>query len=218
MSLTLTPVLAASCETLAGDIRRVAHGDEGVGVGRVAGHRDADVIGGVVVEGFSLTGEDRTVDREQVAALHAWAARTGADEQCEVDAFEDGVRVVADLDAGQRRERAVVKLHDDALESLQCRRDLEQPQLHGSVRAEQCTTGDVEEQAVADLACGAGDGDLDGSSAHCDALRLAPLRARWMSSPSTLAAPHIALTGCRTSRSPRPERLQTRIQSILTSR
>ena len=140
MSLTLTPVLAASWararlwsrrvsaeKRSRGDIRRVAHRDEGVGVGRVTGHGDADVIGGVVVEGLSLTGEDRTVDLEQVPALHAGPTRTRTDEQGEVDAFEDRVRVVADLDAGQGREGAVVELHDDALESFQRRRDLEQP-------------------------------------------------------------------------------------------
>ena len=77
-----------------------------------------------------------------------------------------GVRVVADLDAGQRRERAVVELHHHALERLERRGDLEQPQLDRGVRAEQVPARDAEQQAVADLAGGAGDGDLDGGSAH----------------------------------------------------
>ena len=79
-------------EALARDVRGVAHRDERVGVGRVAGHRDADVVGGVVVQGLALTGEDAAVGLEQVAALHAGAARAGADEQGEVDAVEDLVR------------------------------------------------------------------------------------------------------------------------------
>ena len=64
------------------------------------------------------------------------------------------------------RERAVVELHHDALERLQGRRDLEQPQLDRAVGTEQRTAREPEQQAVADLAGGAGDGDLDGCSAH----------------------------------------------------
>jgi hypothetical protein len=41
-------------------------------------------------------------------------------------------------------------------------RDLEQPQLHRGVGPEDGAAGDAEEQAVADLAGGAGDGHLDG--------------------------------------------------------
>ena len=76
------------------------------------------------------------------------------------------VGVVADLHAGQGRERAVVELHDDALEGLEGRRDLEQPELDRGVRAEQRAARDAEQEAVADLAGGAGDGDLDGRAAH----------------------------------------------------
>ena len=71
------------------------------------------------------------------------------------------VGVGADLDAGQRREGAVVELHDDALERLQRRLDLQQPQLDRPVGAEQRAAGEAEQQAVADLAGGAGDGDLE---------------------------------------------------------
>ena len=78
------------------------------------------------------------------------------------------VGVGADLDAGQGRERAVVELHHDALERLQGRLDLQQPQLDRAVRAEQRAAREAEEQAVADLAGGAGDGDLEGSGAHED--------------------------------------------------
>ena len=153
-------------ETLAGDVGGVAHGDEGVGVGRVAGHRDAHIIGGVVVEGLALNGEDRAVGLQQVTAFHPGAAGTRADQQGEVDAFEDLVRVVADLDTGQRGEGAVVELHDHALQCLQCGSDFQQSELDGSVPAEERATGDMEQQAVADLACGAGNGDFDRSSAH----------------------------------------------------
>src|SRR5690606_34194251 len=83
-----------------------------------------------------------------------------------VDAVEDLLRVVADLDVGEGREGAVVELHDDALQCLQGRGDLQQTELDGGVGTEEGSAGDAEEEAVADLACGAGDGDLDGSGAH----------------------------------------------------
>src|SRR3546814_274625 len=92
----------------------------------------------------------------------------GTDDQGEVDAVEDLLGVVADLDRGQVRERAVVELHHDALERLQGRGDLEQSQLDGPVA--QGATGQTEEQAVADLAGGAGDGNLE-RCAHGGLLR-----------------------------------------------
>ena len=63
------------------------------------------------------------------------------------------------------RERAVVELHDDALERLQGGLDLEQPQLDRAVSGERAAR-EAEQQAVADLAGGTGDGDLQGGSAH----------------------------------------------------
>ena len=92
-------------EALGRDVGGVAHRDERVGVGRVAGHRDADVVGRDLVEGLALRGEDAAVGLEQVAALHARAAGARADEQGVVDAVEDLGRVVADLDAGERSGR-----------------------------------------------------------------------------------------------------------------
>ena len=61
-----------------------------------------------------------------------------------------------------QREGAVVDLHDHAVEHLQRRLDLEQAQDDGLVGAEQLARGDAEEERVADLAGGAGDGDVDG--------------------------------------------------------
>ena len=183
MSVTAAPVLRASWliarlwsrrvsaeNRSSRDVGCVGHRDQRVGVGRVAGDADADVVCGDLVEGLALRGEDRAVGLEQVAALHARAAGPGADEQREVHAVEDLVRVGADLDAGQQRERAVVELHHDALERLQSRFDLEQTQLDRAVRAQQRAARQAEQQAVADLAGGSGDGDLEGRSAHVDVL------------------------------------------------
>ncbi len=63
------------------------------------------------------------------------------------------------------RERAVVELHDDALERLERGLDLEQPQLDRAV-AGQRAAREAEQQAVADLAGSTGDGDLEGGRAH----------------------------------------------------
>ncbi len=179
MSVTLAPVLRASLadrpvvvqagqrgEPLLGDVGGVAQRDQRVGVGRVAGHADADVVGGHLVEGLALRGEDRPVGLQQVTALHARAAGTGADQQRQVHAVEDLVRVGADLHPGQQREGAVVEFHHHALERLQRGLDLEQTQLDRAVRAQQRATGQAEQQAVADLAGGTGDGDLEWTCAH----------------------------------------------------
>src|SRR5699024_5256241 len=136
------------------------------GVRRVAGDRHVHVVGRDLVQGGALRGEDAAVGLEQVTALHARAARAGADEEGVVDAVEDLLRVVADLDTGEGREGAVVELHDDALEGLQRGGDLQEAQLDGGVGPEQGAAGDAEEKAVADLTGRTGDGDLDGSVAH----------------------------------------------------
>ena len=77
-------------------------------------------------------------------------------------AVEGGLRVVEDVDAGEQRERAVEELERRALGGLHRLRDLQQVEVDRLVRAEQVAGGDPEEQRVADLAGGAGDGDLGG--------------------------------------------------------
>ena len=64
----------------------------------------------------------------------------------------------------QQRERAVVELHHHALQRLLrlLVGDLQQLQDHRLVLAEHFAAGDPEQQAVADLAGGAGDGDANG--------------------------------------------------------
>ena len=189
MSVTAAPVFLASCEIARlwsrrvsaenrslRDVGGVAQRDQRVGVGRVAGHADADVVGGDGVQRLALRGEDRAVGLQQVAALHARAARTRADQQRQVHAVEDLVRVRADLDARQQRERAVVELHHDTLERLERGLDLEQTQLDRAVRAQQRAAGQAEQQAVADLAGGAGDGDLERTCAHVGVLLMEKVR------------------------------------------
>ena len=65
-------------------------------------------------------------------------------------------------DVGQEREGAVVELHDDALEGLHRGLDLEQAEDDRLVGAEHRPAADPEEERVADLAGGAGHGDVEG--------------------------------------------------------
>ena len=136
--------------------------DQAVGVRRVADHQHLDVRGGVGVQRLPLGLEDAAVGLEQVAALHPLAAGPGADEQRHAGAVEGLVGVVVDVDPGQQREGAVVELHRGALGGLDRLRDLEQRQVDGGVGPEQLAAGDAEQQRVADLAGGAGDGDAYG--------------------------------------------------------
>ena len=73
--------------------------------------------------------------------------------------------LVADLDAGELGERAVVELHDDALERLQglLDRGLDELEDHRLVGAEHRARGDAEEEGVTDLAGSAGHSDTNGS-------------------------------------------------------
>ena len=62
----------------------------------------------------------------------------------------------------QQRERAVVELHGHALEGTQRGLDLEQLEDDGLVGPEHAAGGDAKQQAVADLAGGAGNGHANG--------------------------------------------------------
>ena len=151
-------------EPLGRHVRRVGRGDQRVGVGRVADDEDAYVVGGAGVDRLALRLEDAAVRLEQVAALHARRTRPGADEQRDVRPRRRR-RVASSVmsmpaSSGNAQSSSSIAVPSAA---LQRRRDLEQPEPDGHVRAEQLTGGDAEQQGVADLAGRAGDGDVDGS-------------------------------------------------------
>ena len=75
---------------------------------------------------------------------------------------ERGLGVGGGLDADEQRVGAVLQLHHHALERRQRGLDLEQAQHHRLVGAEELTARDAVDERVADLARGAGDGDVDG--------------------------------------------------------
>ena len=101
--------------------------------------------------------EDLSVDAEQVLTLHTGFARHAAHEQSPVHAAKRFVDVGRRDDPGQERKSAILQLHDDAAERIERRRNFEQPQLEGLVRAEHGAGGDSENHRVADLSGGAGD-------------------------------------------------------------
>ena len=94
-------------------------------------------------------------------------------------AVERGLEVGGRLDADEQRVRAVLELHHHALERGQCGLDLEQPQHHRLVGTEQLTAGDPVDERVADLARGAGDGDVEGVCSHAGEItRRLPIRPK----------------------------------------
>ena len=103
--------------------------------------------------------------------------------------------VGGDVDAREQREGAVVELHRGALGGLERRLDLEQAQAHRGVGAEQLAGGDAEQQRVADLAGGAGDGDVDGCVAIGRELRFVSRRTSGTAPPGYEARERPARVG-----------------------
>ena len=87
-----------------------------------------------------------------------------ADQQGDVGVLERDHRVVGADHAGQQRERAVFELHHHAAQGGLglVHRQFEHLQDDGLVLAEHFARGDAEQQGVADLAGGTGDGNTDG--------------------------------------------------------
>jgi len=139
-------------------------GDHAVGVGGIAHDGDAGVIGGDGVDDAALFDEDLAVVLEEVGALHAGTAGFGADEEAPVGILETDGGVGGLDDALEEREGAVVEFHGDAFEGLQrfLEGGFDELKDDGLVGPEHGAGGDAEEEGVADLAGGSGDGDAKG--------------------------------------------------------
>ena len=92
-------------------------------------------------------------------------ARPRPDQEADVATVERLLRVVGDVHPAQQREGAVVELHRGALGGFDRLGDLQQAELDRVSGPSICTAGDAEQQRVADLAGGAGYGDLLGGGA-----------------------------------------------------
>ena len=142
--------------------RRVAGGDQRIGVGRVADHQDANIGIRLRRQGLALYREDFGVGLQQIGAFHAGAARACADQHRVLDAFEGFLGVRGADDALHQRESAVVDLHDRALELFKGIRNVQQLQDHRLILAEHVARGDAEDKRIRDLAGGAGNRNADG--------------------------------------------------------
>ena len=100
------------------------------------------------IERRALDGEDLGVLQQQVLALHARAARTGADQHGDIGVLERDLRVIGADHAGQQRERAVLQFHHHALERglRLLHRQLEHLQDDWLVLAQHFAGGDAEQE------------------------------------------------------------------------
>ena len=124
------------CEVARIEVGRVALGDQAVGIGRIADHENLDAARGMVVQGLALHREDRRVGFHQFAAFHARSARPRPDEERIVRTLEGGIRIVGGNDVLHQRERAVVDLHDHAVQGTHRGRNLQELKDHGLVRSQ----------------------------------------------------------------------------------
>ena len=143
-----------------GHLGRVRPGDQAVRVARVADHEHTYVRCRLLGDGTTLRLEDPAVDAEQVLPFHSCLAGHRPDQQSERGAPKGRREVARRLDVDEKGEGAVLQLHHDTLERLHSRLDLEQAQHDRLVLAEHLTGRDAEEQRVADLAGGPGDGHV----------------------------------------------------------
>lgn len=143
-------------------VLRVRPRDERVGVGRVADDQHFHLAVRHFVQGLALCRENLRIGEQQVLALHAGAARTRADQQCNIAIPEGHLRIVTGDDFVQGREGAVIQLHHHPLQRAQGGRDFQQVQVDGLIRAQQGSRGDPEGEGIADLTGGAGDRDVQG--------------------------------------------------------
>ncbi len=119
-----------------------------------------------------MFGEDLGVFEQQVLALHAGAARLGANQQGLLGILEGHQRVAGADHVSQQREGAVFEFHHHTGE---CglgffQRQFEHLQDDRLVFAQHFATGDAEQQGVTDLSSGTGDCDSNGGFGHDEEL------------------------------------------------
>jgi hypothetical protein len=123
---------------------------------------------------FGSLDEDLGVAHQQVASLHPRSSGLSAHQESVLRIFEslaENVRflflsyqslVVGADDALDEGEGTVVQLHCDTLKSLESLRQLDELENDWLVLAQHVTTGNAENQGVADSACSSSDSDSDG--------------------------------------------------------
>eukprot|EP00215_Chloropicon_roscoffensis_P009508 CAMPEP_0196641258 /NCGR_PEP_ID=MMETSP1085-20130531/3356_1 /TAXON_ID=41879 ORGANISM="Pycnococcus sp, Strain CCMP1998" /NCGR_SAMPLE_ID=MMETSP1085 /ASSEMBLY_ACC=CAM_ASM_000807 /LENGTH=471 /DNA_ID=CAMNT_0041970477 /DNA_START=24 /DNA_END=1437 /DNA_ORIENTATION=- len=149
-------------EVLPLQVRGVLHGDESVGVARVANNDDLAVRVGDLVQGLALHLEDLAVQVKEVGPLHSRSPWLGADEDGPVHVPEGLLGLGADPDLPEKRVARVLELHGDALDGILGPVTTQKVEGDGLVVAEGQAGGDLEQKVVGNLPRGARDGDPNG--------------------------------------------------------
>jgi hypothetical protein len=100
---------------------------------------------------------------EEISALHTGTTGLTAHQERHIGVGEGDLSVAATRDALHELKGAVLKLHLDTLKSVEALGDFEELKDHGLIGAKDLTCSDGEEEAVADVACSACDGDAKGA-------------------------------------------------------
>ena len=145
----------------AGNGRCVAHGNEAIGVARIADHEDADIGSGVLFNRPALADKDLAVDAEQFLAFHTCFPRHTADEQGPGDSVEAAVEVAGCFDALKQRKGAVLQFHGHTLQGGHAGLDFDQLENDGLIGPEHLAAGYTGQEGIADLAGRAGYGDTN---------------------------------------------------------
>ena len=138
------------------------HGDVGIGIGRVAHNQHFDVTVGHFVQCRALNGKDGGISLQQVGTFHAFAARTGADQNGDLRIFKGDFGVVGGKHIDQEREGAVLQFHHHAFNGILSLRQIQQLQDNGLIFAQHFTAGNTEQQGITDLAGSTGYGNTNG--------------------------------------------------------
>lgn len=151
-----------STEVRLGDGGSEVGGDQSVSVSGVADNDDLGRLLGDLIDGLALSLENLGVSLKKVSALHSGASGTSTDKDSDIDVLEayEGVRGGNDLlNTGVR---AIVELHDEALEKLLGGGQLNKLKDDLLVRSEHSALSNEVAKEAADLSSGAGDGNANG--------------------------------------------------------
>ena len=148
-------------EVLLGDGGRIVRADEGIGVSWVADDAHLYRLLGHFVDGGTLRLENLGVCLKQVRAFHAGATWARTDQHTDVGVLEAYHRVSGRDYVLHAGVRAILELHDQALENLLGRRQLNQLHNHLGVGAKHPPLGNEVAKERADLTSCASDCDSD---------------------------------------------------------
>mmetsp|Transcript_28756 Transcript_28756/g.63305 ORF Transcript_28756/g.63305 Transcript_28756/m.63305 type:complete len:277 (-) Transcript_28756:71-901(-) len=150
-----------AAEVLFGDGSTVDTGDQCVGIARVS-HNNYFAGRFGVVECLALYNKNFGVLLQQVVALHAWAARFAAHEQCIVQVLERQGGVVEHRDSAHQIECTVYQLHFDCLSFALEWRQVQQVQHYGLICPEGLPRSYLENKRVSNIACCSSHTNFDG--------------------------------------------------------